>query len=290
MTDDTGPSVEEAFGLVADETRVGILRALWETADSDETVSFSTLRERVGVRDSGRFNYHLGKLVPEFVREAEDGYALTFAGYQVVGAALSGAYTDAVETTYGPIGVDDCRVEGCDGTTQLRYHEGAVVFACDTCDRTPDVVPSPPVLVEAHDVESDPNVVSQFGQTVIEKINRGFCHFCNGPVEASVARLDPRYEPALDGAVDVITECGECGWRRRAGAVSALIGHPAVVARLHDAGIDHRATPHWEQAWITDAEETIASEDPVRVAVETQVGDERVTFTLDEDLDLVDVE
>ncbi len=289
MAGDTDRSVEDAFGLVADETRVAILQALWETADRYEGVSFSELRERVGVQDSGRFNYHLDRLTPEFVRSRDDGYVLTFAGNEIVGAALSGVYTDAVGTTYGPVGVDDCRADGCDGTTELRYDEGAVVFACDTCDRVPDIVPSPPVLVDAHDIESDPNVASQFGLTVIEKINRGFCHFCNGPVETSVARLDPRYGTRLADAVDIITECEKCGWRRRAGAVSALIGHPAVISRLYDAGVDYRSTPHWEQSWITDADETVTSENPVRVQVETPVGDERVTFTLDGDLELVEV-
>ena len=289
MVDDTGHDVDDAFGLVADETRVDILRALWETADRGESVSFSDLRDQVGVRDSGRFNYHLDRLTPEFVRHRDDGYALTYAGLEVVGAALSGAYTDAVGRTYGPVDVADCRADGCDGTTQLRYDEGAVVFECDTCDRAPDIVPAPPVLVDAHDIGSDPNVASQFGMAVIETINRGFCHVCNGPVDHAVARVDPRYDAELPDAVDIITECDECGWRRRAGAVSALIGHPAVVSRLYDAGIDYQSTPHWRQAWITDAEETVTGEDPVRVQVETPIGDDRVTFILDGDLELVGV-
>jgi DNA-binding transcriptional ArsR family regulator len=83
----------EIFGLVADPTRLEILKALWEERTAheghgQEPVDFSTLREAVGVRDSGRFNYHLDSLVPEFVSQEDDGYTLTFAGSNIVGAAV----------------------------------------------------------------------------------------------------------------------------------------------------------------------------------------------------------
>lgn len=51
--------------LLADETRVGILRALVDrvrTTPDDPTMWFAELQLAVGVRDSGTFNYHLEKL------------------------------------------------------------------------------------------------------------------------------------------------------------------------------------------------------------------------------------
>jgi len=77
MTEDDGDEdvpPEDAFSLVANETRMDVLKALWE---ADGPRSFSALRERVGVRDSGQFNYHLGKLVGHFVRKTADGYRLS---------------------------------------------------------------------------------------------------------------------------------------------------------------------------------------------------------------------
>ncbi|MFT4933083.1 MAG: DNA-binding transcriptional ArsR family regulator, partial [Natronomonas sp.] len=68
----TETEAEEVFAVLADDTRVAILQALWETEDYE--ASFSELRDAVGMRDSGQFNYHLDKLVGPFVAKAEDGY------------------------------------------------------------------------------------------------------------------------------------------------------------------------------------------------------------------------
>lgn len=74
----------DALAVLADETRVAILRAL---AEADETLPFTELRRRAGVEDAGRFNYHLTKLCEYFVREVEGGYTLGHAGSRVVAAA-----------------------------------------------------------------------------------------------------------------------------------------------------------------------------------------------------------
>lgn len=60
-TDEPTPlTPEEAFAVLGNEIRVDILRALWEAG---EPLAYSELQERIGVCDSGRFNYHLRKLV-----------------------------------------------------------------------------------------------------------------------------------------------------------------------------------------------------------------------------------
>jgi DNA-binding transcriptional ArsR family regulator len=71
---------EEVYALLADETRVAIVRALGEVG---RPLAFSELRERVGVRDSGRFNYHLQRLVGVFLDCTEEGYVLTDDGERV---------------------------------------------------------------------------------------------------------------------------------------------------------------------------------------------------------------
>lgn len=64
--DETGVTPEEAFALLANETRVSALEALWESRG--EIVPFSELRRRVGVRDAGQFHYHLSKLCDQIGR------------------------------------------------------------------------------------------------------------------------------------------------------------------------------------------------------------------------------
>ncbi|MEZ3115711.1 hypothetical protein RYH80_07250 [Halobaculum sp. MBLA0147] len=83
---------ETVFALLSDETRVDIVAALAAAdatggeTDEDDGASglrFSTLRHRVGVADSGRFNYHLGRLRGTLVERAEERYVLTPAGRRV---------------------------------------------------------------------------------------------------------------------------------------------------------------------------------------------------------------
>lgn len=74
----------DALAALGDETRVAILRTL---AEAEEPLPFSELRQRAGVDDPGRFNYHLSTLREYFVREVDGGYALRHAGSRIVAAA-----------------------------------------------------------------------------------------------------------------------------------------------------------------------------------------------------------
>lgn len=76
--------VVEAFGTLADETRLGVLRAL---VRADGPLRFSELRARVDVRDGGRLTYHLDRLLGRFLEERTDGYALTRTARERLGAA-----------------------------------------------------------------------------------------------------------------------------------------------------------------------------------------------------------
>lgn len=116
-------SPEEAFGLLGHEIRFGVLEAL---NDADGTLQFSTLRDRVGVQDSGQFNHHLGDLTGRFVHETDDGYQLAPAGKQVVGAVLSGAFTKEMET--GSVDTEaPCLV--CDEGMEAHFRKGGITLA-----------------------------------------------------------------------------------------------------------------------------------------------------------------
>jgi DNA-binding transcriptional ArsR family regulator len=104
----------DALSVLADETRLAILRAL---ADADDPLSFSRLRDRAGVSDSGRFSYHLRQLCEYFVRETPDGYELGHAGARVIDAskAAGGDPVDpasAVDASTGECPV--CGESDCD--------------------------------------------------------------------------------------------------------------------------------------------------------------------------------
>lgn len=73
-----------ALTALGNETRVAILQTL---AEADDPLPFSELRQRAGVDDPGRFNYHLSMLREYFVREVDGGYALRHAGSRIVATA-----------------------------------------------------------------------------------------------------------------------------------------------------------------------------------------------------------
>ena len=84
-SDGDGPSaggddlaLASTFELLSDETRLRIVQEL--AATDSEPVSFSTLCARLEVRDTGRFNYHLGRLRGRLVEKREGGYVLTGDG------------------------------------------------------------------------------------------------------------------------------------------------------------------------------------------------------------------
>ena len=101
---DADGEVSDALAVLAEETRVRILRTL---AEAEDPMAFSELRRAVGVADAGRFNYHLSRVCEHFVREVEEGYELGRAGAQLVTAAdvdVAGREpeaTDAVEPDPG---------------------------------------------------------------------------------------------------------------------------------------------------------------------------------------------
>ena len=84
-------SPDEAFSVLGDQARLGILRAL---ATADGPLAYVELYDAVEYDDSSNFSYHLDKLVGHFVRKTDDGYRLYDAGRRVVEAVVSGAVTD----------------------------------------------------------------------------------------------------------------------------------------------------------------------------------------------------
>jgi len=100
----------DALAVLGNEVRMSILR---ELADADQPLPFSDLRERVDIRDTGRFNYHLTKLCEYFVRQTEGGYELGHAGTRLIAAV--DPVTETVENS------DKCPVCG-DEECEKLYH------------------------------------------------------------------------------------------------------------------------------------------------------------------------
>jgi hypothetical protein len=296
-----GADLHEAFDLVANETRFDILRALWDVQkEGTDGVAFSRLREQVGMRDSGQFNYHLDKLVGRFVRNGEDGYRLTHAGRQVVGAAASGVYTEAETTAVEPMVVGECAE--CGGRLEASYGSGVAEIECLDCELVvTDGLAAPPIIVATHDEADLPDAFSRHLKARVETMNQGFCPLCRGGVDRSLTRFT-EHEAAVksetendeDGpfedVLDVLYTCRACGFEAHGVVGTALASEPVVTAFLFDHGIDVSDTLVWEFDWLYDFDAEITSEDPPRVEATLDVDGGRLLLTLDGNLDVREYE
>lgn len=301
-----------AFSALGNETRLEVLLALWEANDSRDTspgVSFSTLRERVGTRDSGQFNYHLEKLLGEFVRKTEAGYTLTEAGMQII------------QTVVGTVGVEEptpdpieagkpCPV--CGGATEFRYDDGHVYLCCTEC----------PGLYDAGDVEPQGlltstecirsafagrdllevyDAVGTRAKGLFESMVQGVCPECLGLVTHSLLVCDDHDPEGL---------CKTCGSRFEArieltcavckhfahGPVRTLMSyHPAVLSLYIDHGISFAYEPDpmtllTRRLWPAgELEQEVVSVDPPAVRVTHESDGASMAYTVNEDLDVVEV-
>jgi DNA-directed RNA polymerase subunit RPC12/RpoP len=278
--------LDDAFGLVANELRIEILRALRESPG--EPLPFTALQSRVDVPDSGKFNYHLGLLVPEFVRKTDDGYLLTHAGQRIIGAAVSGVLTESGTVDLGPVPAGDCMF--CGGALDARYDDGDVAVDCPECDRLIMALPVPPVVVADVAPQELPRVVSRHVLTLTQQLSRGLCKLCHGRVDATLTALSDEESVAYRPTLDVRFECRNCGDRTSLNVGATLMDHPAVTSFLFDAGIDLRESYVWELVSLLDPDESIVGEDPPRLKLAVQLDGESIALWLDESATVVDYE
>ncbi|MFB6071949.1 MAG: ArsR/SmtB family transcription factor [Halobacterium sp.] len=262
---------EDAFAAVADELRVRILRELW---DADDPLSFSELRSRVDVDDSGRFNYHLGELRGRFVEQREAGYALRFAGRELVGALHSGVFTE--EASVDPQPVDgDCLL--CGGELEAAYEDEQARVTCRDCDAHVISVGIPPAFLDGRD-EDLAAAIDGYVRTMARQFSAGFCSACRGPTEG---RLE-----ASDGhGAEAIFECRRCGNVFRGFVAAAVLEHTEVLAFYRDHGLDARDVPVWEMEWTSTAEF-----DGDTAVVRVELGGDELAVTVDDSLAVVDAQ
>lgn len=270
--------LEEVFGVLANDLRVKIIQALWEAYP--DPVSFSDLQSRVGIRDSGTFNYHLDMLTPQFVRKRADGYTVTYAGREAIGTVVSGRLTEADDLDVGPVPAGECM--HCSGAVVATYEDGAIIIECTDCDGLITRMPVPPITVATIDPERLPQVFSRYLLTLTHQLSRGFCTLCHGHVESTLTGLSAEESVTYRSILDVRFECQECGTWRNLNIGGVVMDHPAVISFLFDAGIDLRDMYIWEAIPLLDPDTTIETEDPLRLNLTIQIDENTLELTIDE--------
>lgn len=310
---DTGGAVRvttpvEAFGLLANDQRMAILEALWAERDP---MPFSTLREEAGIRDSGQFNYHLGKLRGLYVRETEEGYTLTRPGRRVLTAVLTGDLLDRPEME--PTRVDwPC--PRCGAAVELRYGDGMLRVLCTECPGffqgeaqtrrerrenplgTITVLPVPAAGVKGRTPMEVLDASVGWLTHHIRMWLSGMCPECTGPITPEIT-VCPSHATGDDlcqacnnhyvGIVDATCEtCGD-------GITSLLAGaawrHPTVLAFFADHGYDLTQPDAKSYRVAKIFEETVRSREPLDFELRWTLDDEVLTVRLDDDLDFIEV-
>lgn len=307
MTEDAetaaGMSPDEAFAILANETRLGILRTL---GDADGPLSFSELFERVDYDTTANFSYHLDRLDGHFVRHADDGYDLRQAGRRIVEAVLSGAVTADPVVERTEIGMA-CFL--CGGTMELQYRQEHVGLYCADCggtrggtsatagwatDRPDDIVgyvALPPAGAHGRTPTELLHAAEIWTVAEAQASARGVCPRCSASVDHAVRacenhdgngrcdRCDQEF------GVTIHVQCTNCILEQEAVFTKHLLAHPELMAFMIDHGVDPVAPDGFH---ITALDETIVSTDPLEALFTFTADGDALTLTVGDDLSVVD--
>jgi len=285
---------EEAFELLGHETRLRILQELIEAQGGP--ITFSELRERVGMRDPSQFNYHLKKLDGPFVRKLDDGYAVRHAGVRVIRSIVTGSFT--TQPRIDPFETGGACV-AC-GESLLAYYDYGLLFVeCSECERHHSMGIFPPGALTGRTREQALAAYGQWQRRYLALVVEGVCGMCGGRMIRASGNAEDlpiklhAVEPDdfLVYAYNVRYDCDGCDVWSVVSPGCYLLDDPTVVDFYHEHGIDLRRVPHWELEWCVGTDgTTVISDDPLEVQVTISVEDEELLVTLDEDFTVVDTE
>ena len=274
---------EEAFGLFGHELRIDILLALWRAPDY--SLPYADLQSAVGERDSGKFNYHLSKLVGHFVAHDGDEYELEYAGHRVIDAMQSGVFHEHQELE--PVDLKaDCPTCGTGLSFEYADHAGKV--RCPDCDESVLAFPFDPGGVADRAPEE---VVAAFDRRTRhfwQFALSGVCAVCSGAVERELVAAGSGDASIGDGhfAADhpavIALSCRQCSFYAHLPVGAALLSHPGVCGTLYDQGVDVRERHLWELDFVVDPDAVeLLSVDPGEVAIAIRAGHEPLRTVVD---------
>ena len=293
--------------MLGNETRVRMLQTL---GDAEGPLSFTELRDRVGIRQGAQFNYHLDKLVGHFVAKTDDGYALRQAGRRVVEAVLSGAITDDPTVERTEVAAWPCPY--CGAPTEVAFREERVERYCTECPglydesatrALPDVegeygnlgiLDLPPAGVQGRSAEEILGTAFTWSYAEWLVAANDVCPRCSATVDRSVTVCERHDTDASicdrcgrRQAVAFRVECKNCNFERVSIVSMHLAASTELLAFLTARGVDPLADP-W--AWGWEYGEEISSTDPFAGRFTFTVDGDSITLTVDDELAVVDAE
>jgi len=277
---------DDAFTLLADRTRIKIIRALGDasTPGVPETLTFSELRRRADISGSGRFNYHLKQLLGQFVEETADGYRLSYPGVRVYQAMKAGTFTERVRID--PFELDAaCHV--CGATQVADYRDSMFRIRCrdDDCGAVFYKYFCPPSSLTEREREGVLRAVNERIQREIASMAKGVCPWCSGRMASRVlppdAEMPQRENPAIEHRV--LHTCDTCDGAIYTRLGGLVVTHPAVVSFFYDHAIDVTRRHVWSLPFAaSDERTTVTGSDPWRATVRVGCAGDTLRLRVDE--------
>lgn len=308
-----GREAAEAFELLANDTRLAILLALWDAYEPFEGgsgLTFSELRDRVGMRDSGQFNYHLGKLEGRFVKSSDEGYHLRLEGFKITRAIIAGIAVQGRTLEPTELGIPCPR---CGGATAITYQSSRLYQVCTQCEGyfgETDEFPVGTLFGWRLDPAGLANRTAEeiYTATTIGMLHRslamveGVCPECSGAVDLDLQvcsnhELESENVCHTCGRADQVVahyRCTVCKNSSVAAPSDLISQHPAVIAFYYDHGVDFQFDLDFQGVTrvleLGDAhQQTLESTDPIRVRVDIRYEGDELSLVLDEQMSVIEV-
>lgn len=285
--------LDEALSILGEVTRARIVAELGEAVDPTDArsgvLAYSELMARVGVDDSGRFNYHLGKLAGTFVRKVDDGYRLRPPGHFFYRAVVAGTLTDRERLE--PFDAGDCPDCGADLTAEYPANH-CLYVRCRECGGFFHTFHLPNRGVRNRSREAALDAAVRKGRHDTALLREGVCHACTAPVDRELRTDDPGVcGRRCDYDVYAVLACSACNAGGIGHPAQIALTAPAVVGFFADHGRDARGVRPWETV-VTDAEAAtrVVEGDSLAAVVPFELDDERLAVRLADDLRVANAE
>lgn len=305
----------EAFKLLGNDTRLAILLALWEAKDpggppsewSEPALGFSELYDRIDIRDSGNFNYHLEKLTGTFVQETEEGYKLTWSAEQVLTAVFAGILTGHSSFEGEPV---DAECYRCGAPVVIDYTSGSLIKRCTSCDGAAQLsdYPSgllagryqPPVGLANRTPQEFHRAGLTWNRHRVQSLMEGVCPDCTGTVTATSyvcedhetgdGTVCERCGTAFETIAQFVCDVCKNSWTTP--GYAPIMTEEAVNGFFHEHGLDPGVIWNDPSKWaLQKAIERVEvrAEEPPEVEVAIELDGDHLYVTLDDEAQVVNV-
>ena len=281
-------SAADIFQLLADDTRVNILRAIAVAQFELEGVgtgpaelAFSEIYDHVDVENTSKLSYHLGELTGTYLRKTEDGYSLSHAGERIVRFILSENYKQP--DSFGPEPVEGVCVFCGEEALEARLSHQFFRIDCTACEQPVTGQPITPAQVRTRDGKSLVQSVKLRSVETARQIRREMCPECGAQLSAEVVAVPESPLPDADSFV-VTSTCEECLREYNSPLTYSVVYHPASIAFHWERGVDVTTRGIWEfhrnvyeGRWTSEQ----TTSDPDEYEVVLRHGDDAVRLYLD---------